>query len=117
MELGEPDSSGRRRPVPVEGSELTIPVDTVIEAIGQQPNPIIQATTQGLHVKKNGIVVTDESQKTSREGIFAGGDLSRGGTTVILAMRDGKQAATSIHEYLRAKSMSSISERVLEPQD
>jgi glutamate synthase (NADPH/NADH) small chain len=76
MELGEPDSSGRRRPVPVKGSELTIPVDTVIEAIGQQPNPIIQATTQGLDVKKNGVVITDESQKTSREGIFAGGDLS-----------------------------------------
>jgi len=104
MELGEPDESGRRKPVPVKGSEFIIDVQTVIEAIGQKPNPIIQTTTPGLNTSKRGTVVIDEKQKTSREGIFAGGDLSRGGATVILAMRDGKTAATAIHEYLLAKS-------------
>jgi len=111
MKLGGPDASGRRRPVPVEGSEYALAVDTVIEAIGQQPNPIIQATTDGLQVRKNGVVVTDEAQKTSREGIFAGGDLSRGGATVILAMRDGKRAAASIHNYLLSKVLEQ--ERVI----
>jgi len=100
MELGEPDESGRRRPVPVKGSEFTLELQTVIEAIGQKPNPIIQATTPGLETGKRGTVVTNEKQKTSREGIFAGGDLSRGGATVILAMKDGKTAAAAIHEYL-----------------
>lgn len=100
MELGEPDASGRRKPVPVEGSEFIIPVQTVVEAIGQKPNPIIQATTPGLTTSTRGTVETDEMQKTSREGIFAGGDLSRGGATVILAMHDGKLAATAIHNYL-----------------
>ncbi len=102
MELGEPDESGRRRPVPVKGSEFTLELQTVIEAIGQKPNPIIQATTPGLDTSKRGTVVTNEKQKTSREGIFAGGDLSRGGATVILAMKDGKTAAAAIHEYLNA---------------
>lgn len=101
MELGEPDESGRRKPVPIPGSEYLLQVDTVIEAIGQQPNPIIQSTTPGLKTGKKGVVITDERQQTSRAGIFAGGDLSRGGATVILAMRDGKQAATAIDEYLR----------------
>ena len=78
-------------------------METVIEAVGQQPNPIIQATTSGLKTGKRGTVVTDEEQRTSREGIFAGGDLSRGGATVILAMRDGKKAAAAIHEYLLRK--------------
>ena len=100
MELGEPDESGRRRPVPVKGSEFILPVQTLIEAIGQKPNPIIQSTTPGLETSKRGTVVTNDAQATSRPGIFAGGDLSRGGATVILAMRDGKQAATAIHEYL-----------------
>ena len=104
MELGEPDESGRRKPVPVQGSEFVIPVQTVIEAVGQKPNPIIQATTPGLQTGKRGTVVTNESQRTSREGIFAGGDLSRGGATVILAMRDGKTAAAAIHEYLSSRS-------------
>jgi glutamate synthase (NADPH/NADH) small chain len=104
MELGEPDESGRRRPVPIKGSEYVIPVQTVIEAVGQKPNPIIQATTPGLEVGKRGTVVTGENQRTSREGIFAGGDLSRGGATVILAMRDGKIAAAAIHDYLTTKS-------------
>ena len=100
MELGEPDESGRRRPVPLKGSEFTLELQTVIEAIGQKPNPIIQATTPGLETSKRGTVVTNEKQGTSRKGIFAGGDLSRGGATVILAMKDGKEAAAAIHEYL-----------------
>ena len=100
MELGEPDESGRRRPVPVKGSEFTIELQTIIEAIGQKPNPIIQATTPGLTTSKRGTVVIDERQKTSRAGIFAGGDLSRGGATVILAMKDGKAAAAAIRDYL-----------------
>jgi glutamate synthase (NADPH/NADH) small chain len=104
MELGEPDESGRRKPVPMKGSEYVIPVQTVIEAIGQKPNPIIQATTPGLDTSKRGTVVVDDKQLTSREGIFAGGDLSRGGATVILAMRDGKNAALAIHAYLQSKT-------------
>jgi glutamate synthase (NADPH/NADH) small chain len=104
MALGEPDESGRRRPVAVKGSEFVIEIQTLIEAIGQKPNPIIQATTPGLETSKRGTVVTQENQATSRPGIFAGGDLSRGGATVILAMRDGKNAAASIHEYLTGAS-------------
>ncbi len=100
MDLGEPDESGRRRPVPVRGSEFVVEIQTLIEAIGQRPNPIIQATTPGLETSKRGTVVTDGVQSTSRKGIFAGGDLARGGATVILAMRDGKQAAAAIHNYL-----------------
>jgi glutamate synthase (NADPH/NADH) small chain len=100
MELGEPDDSGRRRPVPLPGSEFVVEVQTVIEAIGQKPNPVIQATTPGLSTTKRGTVVIDEQQGTSRPGIFAGGDLSRGGATVILAMKDGKNAARAIHDYL-----------------
>ena len=100
MELGEPDESGRRKPIPLKGSEFELEVQTVIEAIGQKPNPIIQSTTPGLETSKRGTVVTNERQGTSRPGIFAGGDLSRGGATVILAMRDGKTAAHAIHEYL-----------------
>jgi glutamate synthase (NADPH/NADH) small chain len=100
MELGEPDDSGRRRPVPVKGSEFVVEIQTLVEAIGQKPNPIIQSTTPGLDTSKRGTVVTNEQQATSRPGIFAGGDLSRGGATVILAMRDGKQAAAAIHDYL-----------------
>lgn len=103
MELGEPDESGRRRPVPMKGSEYIIPVQTVIEAIGQKPNPIIQQTTPGLDVSKRGTIVVNDQQRTSREGIFAGGDLARGGATVILAMRDGKTAASAIHEYILSK--------------
>ena len=101
MELGEPDESGRRRPVPVKGSEFVIEIQTLIEAIGQRPNPIIQATTPGLETSKRGTVVTDSVQATSRPGVFAGGDLARGGATVILAMRDGKQAAGAIHAYIQ----------------
>lgn len=114
MELGEPDESGRRRPVPIKGSEYIIEVDTVIEAIGQKPNPIIQATTPGLETSKRGTVVVNESQETSRPGIFAGGDLTRGGATVILAMQDGKIAAAKIHQYLSAKFKKESNEVAVE---
>jgi len=77
-------------------------VQTVIEAIGQKPNPIVQSTTPGLKTGKRGVVEVDETQSTSRRGVFAGGDLSRGGATVILAMRDGKIAAEHIHSFLSA---------------
>jgi len=101
MELGEPDDSGRRRPVPVPGSDFTLAVQTVIEAIGQSPNPIIQSTTPGLATGRRGIVSVDQRQTTSKPGVFAGGDLSRGGATVILAMRDGRLAAAAIHQYIQ----------------
>jgi glutamate synthase (NADPH) small chain len=104
MELGEPDDSGRRRPVAVKGSEYVVPIQTIVEAIGQKPNPIIQSTTPGLDTSKRGTVVTSETQATSRAGIFAGGDLARGGATVILAMRDGKNAAAAIHQYIESLS-------------
>jgi glutamate synthase (NADPH/NADH) small chain len=107
MELGEPDASGRRSPVVIPGSEFVLEVQTVIEAIGQRPNPIIQATTPGLTTSKRGTIVTDDAQQTSREGIFAGGDLSRGGATVILAMRDGKRASSAIHAYLQGRRIPS----------
>jgi len=100
MELGEPDESGRRRPVAVPGSEHVLRVQTVIEAVGQKPNPIVQATTPGLATGRNGVVRVSDSQETSRPGVFAGGDVARGGATVILAMRDGRRAASAIHEYL-----------------
>jgi glutamate synthase (NADPH) small chain len=103
-ELGEPDPSGRRRAVSVPGSARLLAVDTVIEAIGQRPNPIVQATTPGLDTGSGGVVIVDQAQRTSRTGVFAGGDLSRGGATVILAMRDGRRAAVAIHEYLTRAS-------------
>jgi glutamate synthase (NADPH/NADH) small chain len=101
MALGEPDASGRRRPIPVPGSDHVLPVQTVISALGQRPNPIVQSTTPGLAVAANGTVTVDGEQRTSRAGVFAGGDLSRGGATVILAMRDGRQAAAAMDRYLR----------------
>jgi len=101
MELGEPDESGRRRPVPIKGSEFVMNVDTVIVAIGRTPNPIIQRTTKGLETTKWGtIVVNEETGKTSLEGVYAGGDIVTGEATVISAMGAGKKAARSIHEYL-----------------
>jgi len=100
MELGEPDSSGRRRPVPIKGTEHSFDVDTVIVAVGQGPNPLVQSTTPGLNTTKWGNIVTDETGLTSRPGLYAGGDVVRGGSTVILAMGDGKRASRSIHEYL-----------------
>lgn len=101
MELGEPDESGRRRPVPVEGSEWTIPLDTVIMAIGTSPNPLIKSTTKGLETQKwGGIIAEDPSGKTSRDHIYAGGDAVTGAATVILAMGAGKNAAKAIDEEL-----------------
>ncbi|UCF58431.1 MAG: NADPH-dependent glutamate synthase [Candidatus Bathyarchaeota archaeon] len=101
MELGEPDESGRRRPIPIKGSEFVIDVDTVIVAIGNTANPLIQRTTEGLEVTKWGtIVVDEETGETSREGVYAGGDVVSGVATVISAMGAGKRAARAIHEYL-----------------
>ena len=104
MELGEPDASGRRRPVEIEGSDYTIDVDTVIMALGTSPNPLISSTTGGLEINKHKCIVADESNgKTSREGVFAGGDAVTGAATVILAMEAGKAGARGIHEYLSSK--------------
>ncbi|MBA7517549.1 Glutamate synthase [NADPH] small chain [subsurface metagenome] len=102
MRLGEPDASGRRRPVPIDGSNFITPIDTVICAIGQSPNPLIPQTTPDLKIGKWGnIEVDSETGKTSKKGCWAGGDVVRGGATVILAMGDGRVAARSIHEYLK----------------
>lgn len=103
MELGEPDAKGRRRPVPVEGSEFTMPVDTVIMAIGTSPNPLIKSTTKGLEVNARGGIVVNKDGLTSREGVFAGGDAVTGAATVISAMGAGKTAAAAIHAYLSQK--------------
>lgn len=101
MELGEPDQSGRRRPVVIEGSEFTIDVDTVIMSLGTSPNPLISATTEGLEINKWKCIVADEANgKTTKEGVYAGGDAVTGAATVILAMGAGKAAANGIHEYL-----------------
>jgi glutamate synthase (NADPH/NADH) small chain len=105
MELGEPDASGRRRPVPIKGSEFTIDVDTVVVAIGTEANPVIPKTTPGLDVNKWGYIVTKgEAGETSREGVYAGGDIVTGSATVILAMGAGRQAANAIDTYVKTKS-------------
>ena len=97
MELGEPDDSGRRRPVPIEGSEEVIDVDTVVVAIGQTPNPLIRKTTKGLDTNKRGCIIADEDTgKTSKDHVYAGGDVVTGAATVILAMGAGKAAAKGI---------------------
>lgn len=104
MELGEPDASGRRKPVVKQGSELVIDVETVIMAIGTTPNPLIADTTNGLELTKKGGIVADEATgQTSRSGIFAGGDIVTGAATVILAMGAGKKAAKAIDEYISSK--------------
>lgn len=101
MELGEPDASGRRRPIAKEGSNFELPVDTVIMSIGTTPNPLIRSTTPGLDTNKRGcLVVNEDTMQTTREGVYAGGDAVTGAATVILAMGAGKQAAQSIDEYL-----------------
>jgi glutamate synthase (NADPH) small chain len=101
MELGEPDASGRRRPVPVPGSEYSIEVDTVVIAVGQGPNPLLTRSTPGLNLDRHGCIVVDEvTQMSSIPGLFAGGDIVTGAATVILAMGAGKQAARGIHEWL-----------------
>lgn len=105
MELGEPDASGRRRPVEKKDSEFVLDVDCVIMSIGTSPNPLIRNTTQGLEVNRHGCILTqDESGLTSREGVYAGGDAVTGAATVILAMGAGKNAAAAIDQYIRQKS-------------
>ena len=103
MELGEPDASGRRSPVPVEGSEFTIDCDTVIMALGTRPNPLISSTTKGLEMNRKQCIVATEEGQTSLEGVFAGGDAVSGAATVILAMGAGKKAAQAIDEYLKTR--------------
>ncbi len=104
MELGEPDASGRRRPVEIPGSDYTIDVDTVIMSLGTSPNPLISSTTEGLEVNKWRCIVADEKNgKTTKEGVYAGGDAVTGAATVILAMEAGKAGARGIHEFLSGK--------------
>ncbi len=103
MELGEPDSSGRRRPVAKEGSEFELDIDCVIMSIGTSPNPLIKSTTKGLDTQKWGGIIADENGLTSREGVYAGGDAVTGAATVILAMGAGKTAAKAIDEYISNK--------------
>ena len=100
MELGEPDESGRRSPVPVEGKTVTIPVDLVIVAVGVSPNPLIPSSVEGLEISKKGTIVVNDGMQSAIPTIFAGGDIVRGGATVILAMSDGRKAAKAMHEYL-----------------
>ena len=104
QELGEPDEKGRRSPVPVEGSNWVLPCDAVIIAIGTSPNPLIRSTTPNLNITRKGAIETDENGKTSREGIFCGGDAATGAATVILAMGAGKTGAKSIDEYIKSKA-------------
>lgn len=104
MELGEPDASGRRRPVEKKGSNFVLPVDAVVIAIGTSPNPLIKSTTEGLETEKWGGIIVDEKGETSRVGIYAGGDAVTGAATVILAMGAGKLAAAGIDEKLSGKN-------------
>ncbi|HPM74063.1 MAG TPA: FAD-dependent oxidoreductase, partial [Spirochaetales bacterium] len=99
-ELGEPDASGRRSPVAIKGSERDVPYDTVIVAVGNDSNPLLAKTTPGLAVDKKGHVLVDENQKSSLDGVWAGGDIVLGAATVILAMGEGRRAAAAINEYL-----------------
>jgi glutamate synthase (NADPH/NADH) small chain len=110
MELGEPDASGRRKPVEVKGSNFCIDVDVVVMALGTSPNPLIAMTTPGLEVNKHGcLIVNEATMETTRKGVYAGGDAVTGAATVILAMGAGKLAAKSIHEYLSAKDSEAAS--------
>jgi len=102
MELGEPDKSGRRRPIPIKGSEFRTPVDVVVCAIGQSPNPLIPSTTPGLNIGKDGNIIIDPATgKTSKKGVFAGGDVATGAATVILAMGAARVASRYIEEYMK----------------
>ena len=103
MELGEPDDSGRRSPIEKKGSNFVIDCDAVIMALGTSPNPLIKQTTQGLETNRHGCIVADEEGRTSRKGVFAGGDTVTGAATVILAMGAGRKAARAIHEYILEK--------------
>jgi glutamate synthase (NADPH/NADH) small chain len=110
MELGEPDASGRRSPVPVKGSEYDIEVDTVVFAIGQGANPLIRNTTPDLPVNKWGNIIADDGTgATQKAGVFAGGDIVTGGATVISAMGAGRKAARAIDTYLRSPSSDGFS--------
>ena len=104
MELGEPDEKGRRRPMPVEGSNFVLEVDAMIDALGTSPNPLLRMTTPGLEADKHGCLIADEKGKTTHEGVFAGGDAVTGAATVILARGAGKTAATAIDEYIKNKN-------------
>ena len=104
MELGEPDESGRRRPIAVKGSEFVIDVDTVIMSIGTSPNPLIRSTTEGLETNKKGCFIVDENMETTRDSVYAGGDAVTGAATVILAMGAGKTAAAAIDEKISNKT-------------
>jgi glutamate synthase (NADPH/NADH) small chain len=104
MELGEPDASGRRRPVPIEGETFELEVDVVVNAVGTRANPLLTATAPDLKLNKKGYIETDQDGATNLPGVFAGGDIVRGGATVILAMGDGKTAAASLDAYLRRKN-------------
>jgi len=103
MQLGEPDSSGRRRPIPIEGSNFTIPLDTVVMAIGTRPDPLITRTVAGFRLTRWGTIETDGDGYTGVEGIFAGGDVVTGPATVVAAMAAGRRAAHAIDRYLRGK--------------
>ncbi len=102
-ELGEPDESGRRRPVPIKDDVFEMKVDTVVMSIGQGPNPLVQQTTPDLETNKWGNIIADDAGRCSKAGVFAGGDIVTGAATVILAMGAGKKAASAIHEYLQSK--------------
>ena len=107
MELGEPDADGRRRPVAIAGSEFVLPVDVAIIGVGTTANPLIQSTTPDLATNKRNYIVADsETMRTSKRGVFAGGDIVTGGATVILAMGAGRKAAKAIDEYLRTSDWS-----------
>jgi len=103
MELGEPDESGRRSPVPVEGKTVTIPVDLVIVAVGVSPNPLIPSSVSGLEISRKGTIVVNDDMQSAIPTLYAGGDIVRGGATVILAMADGRHAAAAMHRYLQSK--------------
>ena len=103
MELGEPDASGRRRPIEIPNSEFILDVDTVIMSLGTNPNPLIRSTTPGLDTNRKGCLIVDENEMTTREGVFAGGDAVTGAATVILAMGAGKKAAAAIDQFLQKK--------------
>ena len=103
MELGEPDASGRRRPIEVPGSDFVLEVDTVIMSLGTSPNPLIRSTTPGLETNRKGCLIVNEQEMTTRDGVFAGGDAVTGAATVILAMGAGKKAAAAIDSYLQNK--------------
>jgi len=105
MELGEPDERGRRTPVPIEGSEFILDVDTVVMSIGTSPNPLIKSTTEGLEVnRRGGIIIEEGTGATSIPGVYAGGDAVTGAATVISAMGAGKCAARAIHKYISEKA-------------